>query len=68
MLNVAVTGGPVALREDTATLWHCSQCQTFIAIRSVYVPDEAFCPICLEVPLDFFSSFTNITGLQFGEA
>ena len=68
MLNQGVAGYSAAPRQNGITLWHCSQCQAFITVRSAYVLNEAFCPACVEMPLEFCGSLSCIPELQFGEA
>jgi hypothetical protein len=51
-----------------ATLWHCTRCNAVISIHSSHAVAEAFCPACLQVPLEFCGTFGGIPGLQVGNA
>lgn len=51
-----------------ATLWRCDQCNSFISIHSAQVVDEAFCPSCRDVPLEFCGAFGSVLGIQFADA
>jgi hypothetical protein len=68
MLNLEVTNIDAATRRPIATLWHCGHCQAFISIHSAHALSEAFCPVCVEMPLEFCGSFNNIPEFQFAEA
>jgi uncharacterized paraquat-inducible protein A len=51
-----------------ATLWRCGQCNSFISIHSAQFVDQALCPTCGNVPLEFCGSFGSILGIQFADA
>jgi hypothetical protein len=50
--NVYTTLSPV-----DHTLWHCTLCDALISIQSSYALVEAFCPACVEAPLEFCGPF-----------
>jgi len=50
------------------TLWHCGRCDAFISIRSTQLMEEAPCPVCGEVVLEFCGRLSNIPWIQFADA
>ena len=68
MLRLGVTSSCAALPQPVATLWHCYQCNAFVSILSAKVVDEAFCPVCGDVALDFCGDCSGIAGVQFADA
>ena len=68
MLNVASMGDSATVRQLHGTLWHCDRCNSFISIHSMHIVDEAFCAVCVDVPLDLCGNFNSILGLQFADA
>jgi hypothetical protein len=51
-----------------ATLWYCNHCNAMVSIQSAQAVDEAFCPACLEAPLEFCGRFRGFPGLQVCDA
>jgi hypothetical protein len=68
MLNVGITDERGAVPQLHATLWRCDRCNSFISIHSTHIVDEAFCPVCGDVPLELCGPFNSIPGLQFADA
>jgi uncharacterized paraquat-inducible protein A len=68
MLNLDITNRYTTLPQLATTLWHCDRCNAFISIRSAQVLDEAFCPACGDVALQFCGSISGVPGIQFGDA
>jgi hypothetical protein len=69
MSDVDIAGGcPSALPQMWATLWYCNHCNAMISIQSAQTVDEAFCPACLEAPLEFCGRFSGFPGLQVCDA
>jgi len=50
------------------TVWYCQQCAALVSIRSLVPLEEAFCPACGRVPLDYFGAVSGIPDLQINEA
>jgi len=59
---------PVTKPGVKGTLWHCEKCESFISIHCTGVVNEAFCPTCGDVPLEFCGTFDSILGKQFVDA
>lgn len=68
MSNVGIAGGRTTVPQLCTTLWYCDHCNALVSIQSAQVLDEAFCPACVEVPLEFCGRFSGIPGLQVGNA
>ena len=68
MLTSSVRASGAWQTKASATLWFCSQCNAFIAIHTVDAVEEAYCPACVEMPLEFCGKSNNLPGFQFGEA
>lgn len=68
MLNLDIANQYSGLPQLGTTLWHCQRCDAFISIHSARAFDEAFCPACAAVPLEFCGRLNGIPGIQFGDA
>lgn len=68
MSNVDIAGRCTPLPQVDSTLWYCHHCCAIVSIQSTQAVNEAFCPACVEGPLEFCGSFSSIPGLQFGNA
>ena len=68
MLNLEVRNHCTPVPRFATTLWHCSRCDAFISIRSAKLRDEAFCPVCGDLALEFCGTLTNMPWIQFGDA
>jgi len=68
MSDLRFTSQSAAPPIPFATLWYCKVCDAVISIRSGYVVEEAFCPACIEMPLEFCGNFNRIPGLPMGDA
>lgn len=69
MSDLGIAGScPSALPQMWATLWYCNHCNAMISIQSAQAVDEAFCPACLEAPLEFCGRFSGFPGLQVFDA
>jgi hypothetical protein len=68
MSDLDITSHCTPPPQPFATLWYCRMCGAVISIRSDYVVDEAFCPACVEIPLEFCGNFDRIPGASFGDA
>ena len=68
MLNMEITDSCASVRQQHATLWRCDQCNAFISIHSVFILDEALCPVCGTVQLELCGTFENILGLPLADA
>ena len=60
--------GAAAFSQMLATLWYCNHCNALVSIQSAQAVDEAFCPACLEAPLEFCGRLSGFPGLQVGDA
>jgi len=52
----------------STTVWYCRRCEALVSIRSLYALEEAFCPACGRVPLEYLEAVSRIPDLQIGEA
>jgi hypothetical protein len=68
MLDLDTTSRNAILPQMSTTLWHCNRCDAFISIHTAQLLDEAFCPACGKVLLEFCGSLSSLPGIQFGEA
>jgi uncharacterized paraquat-inducible protein A len=68
MMNVEIASDRATAPQLHATLWRCDRCNSFVAIHSVQVLDEALCPACGTIPLQLCGTFNSILGLQFADA
>jgi len=68
MLNVGNTNDHATASHLRATLWRCDRCNSYVSIHSRHIVDEAFCPVCGDVPLELCGTFDSILGLQFADA
>ena len=68
MLTSDITNRSNTLPRLSTTLWHCGRCDAFISIKSAQVLNEAFCPACGDVLLEFCGSLSGIPGVEFGDA
>jgi hypothetical protein len=68
MLDVGITSLRAPSSQLHATLWRCSRCNSFISIHTKHMVDEAFCPVCGDVPLELCGTFNSILGLEFADA
>lgn len=50
------------------TVWYCGRCQALVSIRSAYALEEAFCPACGRVPLEYFGAVNRSPDLQIADA
>ena len=53
MSDLDVTSRCTTPPQPLATLWHCSRCNALVSIQSAHVVSEAFCPACVDAPLEF---------------
>jgi uncharacterized paraquat-inducible protein A len=65
-LNISVTC--TTPPQPWATVWYCNHCNALVSIQCVKAVDEAFCPACVEGPLEFCGRFSGIPGFQLGDA
>ena len=67
MYIMGTTDYRVQKPEVRGTLWHCEKCDSFVSIHCVQALQglQAFCPTCLDVPLEFCGTFDSILGRQF---
>lgn len=68
MPNVEITTRRAVSPPSTATIWHCRECDAFVSIRSAQVLDEAFCPACVDVALEFCGKPGTVPELRFADA
>ena len=68
MLDLTIINAGTIQVPSDATLWHCTRCNALISIHSSHAVAEAFCPACLQVPLELCGTFGGIPGLQVGDA
>lgn len=68
MPDVDITNRYTTLPQLAATLWHCESCNAFISIHSDQSLDQAFCPACGDVLLEFCGSINRIPGIQIADA
>jgi len=68
MLNLGAASASSISKGKLTTLWRCSKCEAFISINSVYRIDETFCPVCVEIPLEFCGSSVSAPEFQFADA
>jgi uncharacterized paraquat-inducible protein A len=68
MARTGIAASYTTLPQQWATLWYCNHCNALISIQSVRVVDEAFCPACVEPPLEFCGRFSGFPGLQLVDA
>lgn len=68
MLNLDIAKKYTDLPDLGITLWHCQRCDAFISIHSAQALDDAFCPACTTVLLEFCGRINGIPGIQFGDA
>jgi hypothetical protein len=50
------------------TVWHCYRCGSFVSVHSNKVVNEALCPLCFDIELEFCGSFASIIGQPFADA
>jgi uncharacterized paraquat-inducible protein A len=68
MYIMGTTDYPVMRPEVKGTLWHCEKCESLVSIHCAKVFQEAFCPTCGDVPLEFCGTFDSILGRRFADA
>jgi hypothetical protein len=68
MLNLDITTHYASLPQFDTTLWHCGQCDAFISIRSAKLLEGVFCPVCVQVALEFCGRLSSMPCIQFGDA
>jgi uncharacterized paraquat-inducible protein A len=68
MLNLETREEYTIVPQIGTTLWHCNRCDAFISIRSAEITNEAYCPVCCEVVLEFCGRLSNMPCIQFGDA
>ncbi len=68
MLTPDVTDHRTAITPCSTTLWHCSLCDAFISIRAAQLIDDALCPACGKLVLEFCGRINNISWIEFGDA
>jgi hypothetical protein len=67
MLNMA-PGGDAVVQPFLATLWRCQNCSSLVSIYSPNLVDEAFCPICLGMPMELCANMDSFANLQVASA
>jgi len=68
MLHPDSKNGYTTLTQLGTTLWHCDRCNAFISIHSAQLLDQAFCPACGEVLLEFCGRLSCMPGIPFADA
>jgi hypothetical protein len=68
MLKLDIASPYTAPPQFRTTLWHCGRCDAFISIRSAQFLEEAPCPVCGEVVLEFCGKVSSMPWIQFGDA
>jgi DNA-directed RNA polymerase subunit RPC12/RpoP len=68
MLKLEIASQYTAPPHFRTTLWHCGRCDAFISIRSAQLLEEAPCPVCGEVVLEFCGKISSMPWIQFGDA
>jgi len=68
MLDVEVANQHPMVSPLHASLWRCESCNSFIAIHSPQTVEQALCPACTEVSLEFCGSFDSILGIRVADA
>jgi hypothetical protein len=68
MSDVNIAGRCTPMQQVDSTLWYCHHCSAIVSIQCTHAVREAFCPACVEGPLEFCGHFSGIPGLQLGNA
>ncbi len=68
MLTLDVTDHRTTITRCCTTLWHCDRCDAFISIRAAQLIDNALCPACGKLALEFCGRINNIPWIEFGDA
>lgn len=68
MSDLSISGVNTTPTPRAVTLWHCAQCDALVTIQSPHIVGEAFCPVCVQAPLEYCGSFNGIPNLQKGNA
>ena len=68
MSDLAIASFDTTLPDLDTTVWLCRCCHVLITIRCPCAVEEAFCPECVDAPLEFCGTFNRIPGFQIGDA
>ena len=68
MSDSGVATQTVPASQLHSSLWRCERCNLFISIHAGYVVSEAFCPVCLGLPLKLCGTFEDMLGIRFDDA
>lgn len=68
MLNLDIAQRHTDLPQLGTTLWHCTRCDAFVSIHSNHAFEQAFCPACSTVALEFCGRLNCIPGILFDDA
>jgi hypothetical protein len=69
MSNIAAClRNPAARPQGRDTLWRCENCNSFIAIHSEMMVDEALCPACTNVLLKYYGPCDGVFLHPFADA
>jgi uncharacterized paraquat-inducible protein A len=68
MSNLTSVGIHSYTQLPGTTVWFCRRCELLVSIRSADALEEAFCPACRRVPLEYFGAVTSTPDLQIGDA
>ena len=68
MMRSEISDSSAMVPHLHGTLWRCDHCNLFVSIHSAEIVQQAFCPACGAVPLEFCGTVTNMLGLQFADA
>ncbi len=68
MYNLVTRESSTDRRALNGTLWYCSRCNSFVTVHSVQRVDQALCPVCVDMELEFCGKFASILGGPFADA
>jgi rubrerythrin len=69
MLNTEITYRTTAPHmQMPGTMWRCERCNLLVSIHCERIVQQAFCPVCGDMPLEFCGTVANVLGPQFADA
>jgi len=68
MMTTTRTDGSQQIVPFETTLWRCSNCSSLVSIYARGPVNEAFCPVCVEMPLELCGTIGCFASLQVADA
>jgi len=68
MPGLTIANAGISFPGADTSMWFCKRCNALISTQSHYKVAEAYCPACIQMPLEFCGTFNGIPALQSGNA